>query len=159
LADEPVTEETLKVALTYKLTKFVDWPDDAMPELLPFTICTRDTGAMGKALLPLNGRSTHGREVEIRLLDGAGSDEYAGCQIIYVAGEGLDRATRVIARRNASLLIGDQAGFAVAGGDIEIGRKGKRFSFLINLAEAKGKGLRIAAPLLQLSDVIEETSR
>lgn len=158
-ADEPVTEETLKVALTYKLTKFVDWPDHVMPESLPFTICTRDAGAMGRTLRSLNGRTTHGLEVEVRLLDGAESEEYAGCQIIYVAAEGLDQMTRESARKHASLLIGDQTGFAAAGGDIEIGKKGKRFGFVINLSEAKKKGLRIAAPLLQLSEVIEEPSR
>ena len=56
------------------------------------------------------------------------------------------------------LTLGDTQDFAQQGGMIQVTREKKRIGFKINLNSVKQSRLRIAAPLLELSTVIENTS-
>ena len=151
--DGSISEETLKVALVYKLTKFIEWPVAVTSQAATFDICA-DTGSpMAEPLMALADRQTLGRPIRVRLLDPVDEDDHR-CDVLYLSDEVVEAAQRQRTAERHTLLIGDRAGFAIGGGDIEIRRAGRRFRFVVNLASAEGKQLKISAPLLQLSEIV-----
>ncbi len=156
-ADSPDAEYQIKIALIYKLTKFVTWPEGTFTaDDQPFSLCVLGRDPFGHALDALSTRQVRGHPISAarhaRIQTGA-----ANCDLVFVADsqrQTLDAALEGM-RQRPILTVSDIPGFAEQGGMVEITRDDKRLRFRINLAAAAGAGLRIAAPLLDLSDVVQ----
>jgi hypothetical protein len=158
-AAQPVDEYTLKLALVYKLTKFVTWPAHVFHDATqPFNICVLGKNPFGKSLDALTARQVYGRPIRVQRLtslDGRGVQ----CQVVFVArseGRSVDAIlTTSVGRPILTVSALDR--FARRGGMVEVVRTDRRFGLRINLDAARTGGLRIAAPLLELAVIVDTT--
>ncbi len=149
------SEYKLKAALIYKLTRFVEWPGDALAGE-SFGICLLGRDDFGSALDALETREVRHKPIRIqRFVQSESVDE--SCQILFVSKSKrpfLGNILRTLARQPI-LTISDLDRFAEKGGMIEFTRGRKRIGFRINLQRANSAGLKIAAPLLELATIVE----
>ncbi len=151
-------EQRLQAALVYKLPRFVEWPARRLPPGRgPFRICLLgQSGTLAEALKKLRGRRAKGHPIEV--LVGPALDEMAGaCHLVFVAHSQRARLPLILARLDGApvLTVSALKGFAGRGGMVGIVRQGKRLGFEIDLGRARAAGLTLAAPLLQISKVID----
>ena len=149
------SEYKLKAALIYKLTRFVEWPRENRTGG-SFGICILGRDDFGSALDALESRKVDGLPIRIRRLVQSDAVD-SSCQILFVSESKRPLLPRILAslKGRPILTIGDLDGFAEKGGMIEFVRGRQRIGFRINLQQADRAGLKIAAPLLELSTIVE----
>lgn len=156
------SESVVKVALLYKLAQFVSWPASGRAGTIstsadPFRFCVLNERSLDEALAALEGRSVGDRAIAVKRLRSGSSPNT--CDLLFV-GKAASASERwqVLeqCRGRPILTISDSDGFAARGGMVEITKRRKRLAFRINLAATRDTGIRIAAPLLELSTVVEQ---
>jgi hypothetical protein len=154
---ELVEAYKVKAALAYKLTKFVEWPAEAFesPDS-PLGICLLGGNPFGETLNALSKRKVASRSITVRQA-AVVEDAKNGCHLLFVSATPKLNTAEIVAELAdlPILTISDAAGFAEAGGVIELVSKAKRIGFKINLDSAKRSGLRISSSLLHLSTVVQ----
>ncbi|MDX2506545.1 MAG: YfiR family protein [Gammaproteobacteria bacterium] len=157
MAAGPVSAEyKLKVALVYKLIRFVEWPQAASgkpPER--FGICVLGRDDFGTALDALEERKVGGVPIVIQRFSQSKNIEMQ-CQLVFISDSKrafLKPILHAFGERPI-LTIGDSAKFAEKGGMIQLTSGEKRIGFKINLQRARASSLKIAAPLLQLATIV-----
>ncbi len=153
------SEYKLKAALIYKLTRFVEWPGENR-QRTEFGICILGRDDFGSAVDALESRSVQGLPIRIRRLVQSEAVD-SRCQILFVSESKRPFLRSILAslEERPILTIGDLDGFAEKGGMIEFVRGRQRIGFRINLRQASRAGLEIAAPLLELSTIVETVTR
>ncbi len=157
ISGPPTSEDKLKVALIYKLTKFVEWPAHPVDHSRKtFGICLLGEDPFGDALNALGDRNVKGRSISVhRHSQSEAIDEQ--CQIVFISDSKrpfLDPILQSLQARPI-LTLSDMEQFAEQGGILQLSRGEKRIGFVINLNSAKQSQLTIAAPLLDLASVIQ----
>ncbi|HID46257.1 MAG TPA: YfiR family protein [Chromatiaceae bacterium] len=149
-------EYKLKAALIYKLTGFIEWPKSSLKGR-KFGICVLGRDDFGDALDALEARRVGNQTIHVRRFVQSEAVDAASCQILFVS-ESKRPFLRTILHSLAHypiLTIGDVKQFAESGGMIEFVRGYKRIGFKINLQQASKAGLKISAPLLDLSTIVD----
>src|SRR5512145_2578437 len=69
MAQAPGTRERqIRVALVYKIARFVTWPDSALDARGAFTFCHAGDSATAQVFAGIEGRSTQGHRTRVRRL-------------------------------------------------------------------------------------------
>ena len=146
-------EYKLKAALLYKLTKFVEWPTG--DNGIAFHLCVLGEDVFGDALTPLAQRKVKQQPIKISNFERSDAIE-DHCHLLFVTDSKRPFLDSILAgiKRPGTLTISDIKDFATQGGMIEFTRGERKVGFKINLKAAKDAGLSVAAPLLELSTVI-----
>lgn len=153
-ADEnPSAEYKLKAALIYKLGRFVDWPDSGLRDTVGICVIGRDS--FGAAIDVLEARTLRKQAIRVRRI-AIGAPTFSECAILFIADDRELDVPAVLEKLNnqATLTIGDSEDFSSKGGMIQMSFERKKIRFTINLQQTVNAGLKIAAPLLELSTVI-----
>ncbi|MCA6127618.1 hypothetical protein AI19_13645 [Thalassolituus oleivorans 4BN06-13] len=159
-ADEEATAEyKLKAALLYKLTRFVTWPEQEV-KTSNFAICVLGENVFADALEPLRKREVKNHPIEIFYFSQS-EDINQSCQLIFISDSKKAFIRQIIQRLNdeATLTLSDSSEFAANGGMIEFVQGERNIGFKINSAKAKQAGLSIAAPLLELAEIVGADDR
>ena len=151
----PVSEVALKSALFFKLPQFVYRPDD--PRDRPLSVCLLGSSSFGAAFERLAQVAIDGRPVNYLRVNG--SADALRCDFFYLSqseAAHLDAVLRKVARQSV-VTVSDIAGFAKAGGMVELsmGEPGTPVSILINRKAARLQGIEFNAQLLRLAKVVE----
>lgn len=154
----PTAEYQLKAAFLFNFAKFTDWPDDVFAGPgAPFAVCVLGRDPFGSSLDDtLRGKTIANRPVAVeRLRDLAGVQR---CQMVFVTQSETGRLPAILrALRGAkSLVVGETAGFAHAGGAIEFTLEDERVRFTINPDATERAGLRISSQLLGLARIVHD---
>ena len=153
-------EFKIEAALLFNLTRFVTWPGADGKEPNTLLICVAKHDPFVPYLDELHGQMTNHRSIDIRYLV-EDADSLQSCQMVFAgksSREALQRKLPDIASLPV-LSISDVHGFAKAGGMIEITRRNNRLGFIFNMKSINKSGLRVAAPLLQMSTLINEENK
>lgn len=156
---EPTAEYKIKAALIYKLTKFVEWPSQAFKQSdSPLEICIAGNNPFGDALNALEQRKVGKRRIEVVYHSNGMEAVKNSCHMLFLSATPGGVANKIV---NALidrpvLTISDVEHFAEQGGVMQFASQANRIGFIINLDSAKRAKLKIAAPLLYLSTVIQE---
>lgn len=148
-------EALIKAAFVYNFAKFTRWPDGAVEAAgAPLTLCLAGEDELVDALDRLAGKTVKGRPLAVQAIKGGQVPRQ--CQMLYVAASEQRRQGDLVRplQRQPILTISQLAGFARAGGVVELYREDGRIRFIINLAAARGAGLEISPNLLNLAVVI-----
>ncbi|MGR9052450.1 MAG: YfiR family protein [Gammaproteobacteria bacterium] len=147
-------ELLIKMALVYKISKFVEWPKPRS-DTEPFTICA--VGAPDRIGVFNNLAHRHVGKHPIALdLHSKFPDSVDHCRILYIDAS-LGKSCRCDRAESEHVLtISDAEAFSTQGGIIELAKKNQRIHIIINLKNSKKHGLMILAPLLQVSTVISD---
>lgn len=143
-------ESEVRAAIVVNFIHFVEWPDNPPPSAETL-ICVAGRSATGDALLALNGKSVHGRNIAVV------SRQYAAnssdCRILFI-GESSSRNTIDWLRDLAGLpilTISEGEDFLPNGGIVSLNRSGNRVVFDVNLVAMRRANLKIGSQLLRLA--------
>jgi hypothetical protein len=151
-------EHLIKTAMIYNMIRFMDWPEDALPDAASqFTICVAGKGRLGAAVDGLQGKQVKGKTIIVRQHSPtAGSN---GCHLLVLSD--LDQAAIAglleRTRTSAVATVADNAGFARSGGTVGFKLQNGKVRFEINQAAAQRHRIRISAQLLKLAQIVQET--
>lgn len=151
------SEYELKVAILYKLSRFVQWPktEGVKPKRISF--CVLKSDPFSDFMAPLQGQYVSKSEIKVRYLANDGSG-LGGCQLVFI-GKSLNDAVWPTLKpilTNSILTISDANGFAEKGGMIQITRRNKRLGFVVNMQAINQSGIHLAAPFLQMATLIHK---
>ncbi len=159
---ETVGEYDLKAALLIKVTAFVTWPHEeareAEQEKQGEQVCIGILGddPFGPTLDGLVQKSrTDSRIATVRRL--SDDSQLNECQVVFVSASRKDSTRDIVAKASAGhvLTVGDFAGFAEAGGMVELKLEESRIALRINAKAIEGAGLEISSKLLSLAEIVE----
>lgn len=156
-ADGPLaTEYAVKAAFLYNFAKFVEWPADAFRGPRdPMTLCVLGENPLaGEIEQTVGGKTAMGRQIVVRRFTKlAGLDE---CRILFVSSSEETRFAQVLAAvgGRAVLTVGEEEGFARAGGIITFVVRQNRVRFQIDRGAAARAGLNISSRLLELAEAV-----
>lgn len=144
---EVALEYRVKAAYLFNFTKFVEWPEEALRDGTPLTICTVGGNPFGPAL----GETIRGEQVNGRPLAARPAPPVEGCHLLFVpravppAGHLAAASTRPI------LTVGESEDFLDRGGMVRFVLEDGRIRFEINHDAAARMHLRISSRLLRLA--------
>lgn len=148
-------EYQVKAAYLYNFAKFVEWPPPPLQPGASFRIgVLADPDAFAIIAETLQGRKISDHPIEVVLLTTAA--DISGCRVVFVPRSSEITPARFHASQPAAsvLLVGEQAGFAAAGGDIGFIPRGDNLRYQVNLAAAQRAGLRLSGRLANLAELV-----
>ncbi len=151
---QTATEDEVKLALVYNMTRFVNWPDSANDET--FQLCLAGETAYDLAVENLRGRKIGERDIEVRLLE---NDSAAPptCDLVYVTSDEADFAAELLNQYSGLpvLMVSDAPDFIEDGGMVALSFDGGRVGMTISVAAYERVGLTISSQLLELAQVVD----
>lgn len=151
------TEEAVKAALIFNLTKFVEWPPTAFSSPhAPLVVAILGKDAVGDLLVPvLLNKIVNGHPIRVKLA--RTPEEARSSQVVYVARSEQKRVAEIIeALRGASTLsVADLEHFAALGGHVNLVLQDQRVHILVNPTSAEASKLKISARLLSVAQIVE----
>lgn len=151
----PGEEYKLKAALLYKLTQFVEWPSlKTNPENALFGLCVLGENDFASSLDALKLRKIGDRTISVNYYRQS-SDVIGNCDLVFISKSKRPFLKSILRKlkNHPVLSVSDIKNFAQRGGIIQF-TTGKQIGFKINIESAKNSRLKIAAPLLQLAEII-----
>jgi YfiR/HmsC-like len=147
-------ERQIRSALVYKVTRFVTWPGDALPERGPFTFCYVSDDATSQVLAGIEGHAIQNRRTRMRRLESPDAKAVMGCNLLYLAGEvRLAADARAAALAAATLVLVDGRRDADNAGMVQLVPRDNRVSLIVDIGMVRAARLRIDATLLQLVEI------
>lgn len=156
-----VSDEDVKLALVYKIARFVTWPDSNAASEEPFRLCVAENDRYERAKDRLSGRKIRDRAIQVIFLDAIDGELRSSCDIFYLAGVRKDRSSRLLARASDTpvLTVSDSPEFVQSGGMIGLSKRGKKISMQINVGAYESTGLIISSQLLELAELFNDNRR
>jgi hypothetical protein len=150
-------EYTVKAAFLYNFVKFVDWPAEAFKRGDdPIRICTLGESPISHALdETVHGKTFAGRPLaSIRISE---PDQASDCQMVFVSSSEQKTLRSILPKmRNTGLLtVGEEDGFAEAGGMINLKLQDGKIHLEINVVAAERAQLRLSSKLLSLARIVK----
>ncbi|MGA2779907.1 MAG: YfiR family protein [Steroidobacteraceae bacterium] len=148
LAEDSISEDSVKAAYLYRFAGYVDWPQEAAADS-PFIIDVLDSPGVARELrrlLPnhfINKRVAQVREISLMR-------DLGQAQMVYVAAGHANklRALKPAAGSPALLLISDEEGGLNAGSALNFLTIDRNVRFEVSLPAAERWGLKISSDLL-----------
>lgn len=150
------TAADVKAAYLFNFTRFVEWPEGALPLGEPFRLCaiadTRTTAAIAQTM---QGEPVHGRPSET--MTPRSADEARACHMLFVGRSEMAASAPILSavHDRPVLTISDSAQFIRRGGAIEFVLEEGRVRFDVNLDNARRAGLSISSRLLRVARSVE----
>ena len=147
-------EAEVKAAFVFNVAKFAEWPAEMLPAGAPLRLCVLGTpGALGAALLGLEGKTVQGHVLEVR--SGTTLPPLRPCHLLVLMPDA-PTPRRVLDEAQGTLTLGDSAGFIDAGGIIGITVAERRIQFDVNLEAARRSDIRLKAQFLRLAKRVKD---
>ncbi|BCL62858.1 hypothetical protein DGMP_35510 [Desulfomarina profundi] len=154
-------EYKLKAALLYKLTRFIEWPEQySQGDDGSFGICILGQDDFGSLLDTLQKRYVNNARISIhRFMQSEGINE--NCQLVFISDSKRSYLNSIIntLANKPILTIGESKKFADQGGMIQFVLNDGQIGFKINIGHVHTSGLKIAAPLLELATIVDDNPK
>lgn len=156
---DTVSEEDVKLALIYKIARFVTWPEVSGQPGAPFRICMAENTIFDLAKDRFTGRHIRDRDIEVRLLTESPIDLSERCDVFYIARVNKERVTKFleISSGEPVLTVSDTPDFARNGGMIGLSTRSNSVTISINVAAYEASGLVVSSQLLELAELVDDT--
>ena len=151
----PLPEYQVKAALLYKLTKFIQWPEQALSDAnMPLGICVFGEDPFGSSLDALADKTVRGSKIIIKRIQQ--TSQLNGCHVLFVSTSEKQNMVSILHTINnlPILAVSDIDRFAQQGGIINLVTINNKIHFEINIQAAKQAQLKISAQLLELATII-----
>lgn len=158
---QSVSDEDVKLALIYKISRFVTWPVASDQPSAPFRLCLAENTVFDLAQDRFAGRRIRDRDIEVHLLTGATTDLSEHCDVFYMARVKKERADELLelASGKPVLTVSDAPDFTTNGGMIGLSTRGKKVVITINVGAYESSGLIVSSQLLELAELVNDSRR
>jgi hypothetical protein len=155
MAQAPGTRERqIRAALVYKVSRFVTWPEGAIPARGPFTFCHVSDEATSQVLAGIEGRAIQERRTRMRRLEAADARSIEGCNLLYITGtSAFPPDARSAAVAGATLVVVDGPRGDAEAAMVQLVSRDNRLGMVVDLGMVRSAQLSIDATLLQLAEV------
>jgi hypothetical protein len=150
------SDVAVKAAFLYNFAKFTEWP--AFPADASLVLGVLGDDAVGAALTEtIRGQLIEGHGLEVRRLTSETSPR--SCHLLFVTGPEVRRVSSMLeeVRTLPILTVSDGAGFAQAGGMIELFVEGGHMRFAVNVDSVERARLHLSSRLLGLARIVRST--
>jgi len=150
-----VEEYSVKAALAFNFARFTDWPSDNIADSpKTFNICILGDNAVLEAFAGVEGKRVKGRRIVLKRV--RSMRKSVDCELLFVSGSPRELLPKIFAAVEGKpvLTIGEMAGFAEAGGIINLIKTRNRIKFEVNLKAAQKAGLKISSRILKLATIV-----
>ena len=93
---ETVSDEDVKLALIYKISRFVTWPQVPEQSDVPFRLCLAENTIFDLAQDRFAGRRIHNRDIEVHLLADNAPGITEQCDVFYMTRLNNERVTQYL---------------------------------------------------------------
>lgn len=159
--NEESAEYPVKLGFLFNFTKFVEWPRNSFRDPgAPLVICIVGHDPFRQDLeAELQTRKVGGHPVEVRTQIPTG--KLSVCHIVFVPVTEKSQSDAILRSLQGlrTLTIGENDGFAVLGGIINLTVEGNKVHFEINRLAADRAGLKISSKLLRIARLVIEQDR
>ncbi|MFN3650894.1 MAG: YfiR family protein [Armatimonadota bacterium] len=147
-------EYSIKAAYLYNFARYVDWPQQALPENGNLVVGVIGKDPFGPALNTLSGKNVKGRNVVVRRFDTP--REASRCHVLFIPESERSRLPQILeaVKDESVLTVSDISGFARSGGMINFKSEDNRIRFEINPGAAERAKLSLSSQLLKLAKVV-----
>jgi hypothetical protein len=157
-AERVAGEYEIKAAFLYNFARYVEWPQDAVPNADgAFVIGILGEDPFGNTLDRIaRDKTVEGKRIVVRRF--ATVQEVTPCHILFVASSAARQLPALLKRVEGwhVLLIGDTQGLAQEGVAINFCIEKSKVRFEINLDAAVRMGLKISSKLLRLAKIVTD---
>ncbi|MEM8501078.1 MAG: YfiR family protein [Pseudomonadota bacterium] len=145
-------ERDVKVAIVFKLLRFVEWPSDFLIQGEPLKLCVWPGEPYTQTFKEIEGSRVASHSLFIEQLDSRNS---ASCHVLFSSSEKNRSATQWRAASNGKpiLTISDAENFAAKGGMIHLMMRDQRVVFSVNVESMDNAALRMSALVLNLAEI------
>jgi hypothetical protein len=159
-ASPSASEYTIKAAYIYNFLRYIEWPRNAFENAnSPYVV-----GVLGEMPADLQrslnfyaeSKTIGGRAIRFQHFRTV--EEMTACHIVYMTDVSDTKVVQEAASRlsqGSTLLVGETNGFLQHGGEISFFQASNKVRIRLDLKEAKRKGLRPSAKLLQVAQLVE----
>ncbi len=147
------TENRVKAAFLYHFTKFVEWPQESLPdENTPLHICVLGDSALKPQLLPLQNRQAGTHPLSVRHIETGG--DFTSCQLLYLPRHQQVRLQHLLDKLEPYpiLTVSSIPDFAERGGMIGFVLRDNRVRLQMNLGAIHSAGLQVNAQLIEVCE-------
>ncbi|MDJ0760501.1 MAG: YfiR family protein [Woeseiaceae bacterium] len=157
----PVSDEDVKLALVYKIARFVTWPESEADADRPFRLCVAEKKLHKRATDRLTGRKIRDRDIQVNLLRDIAREFESRCDVLYMVGVKKERFVSVLdaSKGTPVLTVSDTPEFVNSGGMIGLSKRSNKISMKINVAAYESSGLVISSQLLELADLVNDNRK
>lgn len=158
---DTVSDEDVKLALIYKITRFVTWPTVPDQAGTPFRFCLAEDTIYELAQDRLTGRRVRDRDIQVHLLSEDTVDLSGQCDVFYMARVREERVSKLLELVSGQpvLTVSDVPGFARNGGMIGLSTRSQKVTININVAAYESSALVVSSQLLELADLVDDHQR
>lgn len=152
LSASEFSEEKVKAALLYSISKFTTWPASSFEsDTAPLTICV-----VSQPFDHLQKKKSKGRSIRVISVLSAPIAKQ-GCHILFVpkSAQSSWRNQLKFVQGQPILLASDIPDFSNDGGMVEFKLVGKSMKILINTAAVMDSGITLSARLLKLATIVK----
>lgn len=149
-------EYHLKAAFLRYVAKFVEWPDEFIPEG-KINICVLGQVPYYKGIDSINGKVVDEREIIVsKIASLEEAEKNNSCQILFIAKTEADKMDGIISsiQDKPILGFGDMEKYAESGGDMNFYIMNNRLAIMINPPAVERSQLRINPRMLKLVTVV-----
>jgi hypothetical protein len=146
-------EPEIKAAYLYNFGRYVEWPGDASREFVIGVV--GDSPVVAPVGTIAGSKKINGRTIVVRRFKT--EKDFQQCQLLFVpAGQDAKLSTALLkkARETATLIVGEDADFALKHGHIGFYADQNSVKFEINSGSAEKAGLKISSKLLSLGRIV-----
>ena len=156
-----VSDEDVKLALIYKIARFVTWPAPPQEPGASFRFCLAEETIFELARDRLMGRRIRDRDIEVLLLSDSPADLSDQCDIFYMARLRKDSVSRLLDSISGQpvLTVSDMPDFARNGGMIGLSTRNQKVTININVAAYEASDLVVSSQLLELANLVDDRRR
>ncbi len=156
---DAIRDEDVKLALIYKISRFVTWP--AMPENIdvPFRLCLAEDSIFELAKDRFAGRQIRERDINVRLVTETSDNLAAQCDVLYMARLKQERVKAFLESASGKpvLTVSDDPDFAASGGMIGLSTRGGKVKISINVGAYESADLTVSSQLLELAELVNNS--
>ncbi len=155
---QAVRDEDVKLALIYKISRFVTWPTAPEAADAPFRLCLAERSIFDLAKDRFAGRQIRERSIDVQLVTDADSNVAGQCDVLYMSRVTEERAKEFLDRASGKpvLTISDEPEFAESGGMIGLSTRGGKVTISINVAAYESSDLTVSSQLLELAELVND---
>lgn len=155
---QAVRDEDVKLALIYKISRFVTWPVASSEADTPFRLCLAERSIFDLAKDRFAGRQMRERDIDVQLLTDAGDNLAGQCDVLYMSRVKQERVKEFLEHASGQpvLTISDEPEFAESGGMIGLSTRGGKVTISINVGAYESSDLIVSSQLLELAELVND---